>query len=142
MRGGVQPLPEIRPFPITEYSVDDLVPPFSPSRIVPDQRAAATGSAGLRPDPDRRKEPLEAFPLESLTMVGVLIQGEQKHALIRSGSVVHQVRVGNYMGQNFGLVTEIGETEVRMKELVEDINGDWSERTSSLLLQEQQGGRK
>lgn len=57
-------------------------------------------------------------------------------------NVIHQVRVGNYMGQDFGVVTAISETEVTLRELVEDVNGDWTERSSSLLLQEQQGGRK
>lgn len=141
MRGGVKPLPEIRPFPVVAYEAEHLKHPFSADRLMPEQRAAAAGGSGVRPDLDRRREPLEAFPLESLTMVGALIQGDQAHALIRIGDTIHQVRVGNYMGQNFGMVTAVTETEVQLKELVEDINGDWSERTSSLLLQEQQGGR-
>ncbi len=141
MRGSVKPLPEIKPFPVVEYDADALPTPFSTARLVPETRQASTGG-GLRPDLERRREPLEAYPLESLTMVGVLIQGNQADALIRVDNTVHQVRVGNYMGQNFGVVTRVTETEVMLRELVEDVNGDWTERTSSLLLQEQQEARR
>ena len=141
MRGAVKPLPEIKPFPVVEYDAMGLQTPFSSERIVPEQRSAGEGS-GLKPDLDRRREPLEAYPLESLTMVGVIMQNKQAEALVKVDNVIHQVRVGNYMGQDFGVVTAISETEVTLRELVEDVNGDWTERSSSLLLQEQQGGRK
>ncbi len=134
MRGGVKPLPEMKPFPIIEYDAGSLVSPFANSRIEPETRAAATAGG---PDLARPKEPLELYPLESLTMVGALIQGDTAHALIRVDRSLHQVKVGNYLGQNYGVVTQIAETEVTLMELVEDINGDWVERTAKLLLQEQ-----
>ena len=142
MRGSVKPLPEIKPFPVVEYDAEALLTPFSSERIVPEQRSATGGGSGIKPDLDRRREPLEAYPLESLTMVGVIMQNKQAEALVKVDNVIHQVRVGNYMGQDFGVVTAISETEVTLRELVEDVNGDWTERSSSLLLQEQQGGRK
>ncbi|THF62968.1 pilus assembly protein PilP [Pseudothauera nasutitermitis] len=140
MRGSVKPLPEIRPFPVVEYDAEALPTPFSTARLVPETRQS--GGGALRPDLDRRREPLEAYPLESLTMVGVLMRGKDADALIRVDNTIHQIRVGNHMGQNFGVVTEVTETEVILRELVEDVNGDWSERISSLLLQEQQEARK
>ena len=110
LMGKVPPLPEIKPFPVVAYDAINLVPPFAPSRIEPDKRATSTG-LGPRPDLNRRREPLEAYPLESLKMVGSLLQ-------------------------NFGVITGVTETEITLKELVEDSNGDWSERTSKMLLQE------
>ncbi|THF60213.1 pilus assembly protein PilP [Pseudothauera rhizosphaerae] len=141
MRGTVKPLPEIKPFPIVEYDAESLPSPFSTERLVPEQRTAASSGSGLKPDMDRRKEPLESYPLESLTMVGALL-GKQTEALIRVGGTIHTVRVGNYMGQDFGLVTAVTETEVKLRELVEDVNGEWTERSSSLLLQEQQENKR
>mgnify|MGYP000880858758 FL=1 len=70
-------------------------------------------------------------------MVGVLIKGGQSHAIIAADKTLHQVHVGNYMGQNYGRVTAISESEVTLKELVEDANGEWVERVSTLQLQEQ-----
>ena len=139
MRGAVKPLPEIKPFAVVEYSVADLVQPFQADRIEPERQAAR---GGLRPDPNRRREPLEAFPLESLRMVGMLAQNRAAHALIQADAHVHQVRVGNYLGQNYGVVTAIAETEVTLKELVEDVHGAWVERISTLQLQERQEAGK
>ena len=92
---------------------------------------------------DRRREPLEAYPLESLKMVGTLTKGKMVHALVQADKNLHQVKIGNYMGQNFGIITDINENEVKLKELVPDSLGDYMERTSTLQLQEkQQEGRK
>ncbi len=135
LKGKVSALPEIKPFPVVAYESASLVSPFAASRIEPDKRANATG-VGPRPDLNRRKEPLEAYPLESLKMVGSLMQGNSKQAIVQADKTVYQIKVGNYMGQNFGVVTNVTESEVTLKELVEDANGDWSERTSKLMLQE------
>ena len=134
MRGAVRTLPEIKPFPVVEYvgpSVDD---PFRKGRMEVERRA----NTALRPNLDRRKEPLEAYPLESLRMVGVLSQGNAIHALVLAGKSLHQVKVGNYVGQNFGVVTYIGDGDMSLKEIVEDVSGDWVERISTLTLQERQ----
>ncbi|MFU2487107.1 pilus assembly protein PilP [Thauera sp. WH-1] len=135
MRGAVRPLPELLPFPVVNYAGVQGDDPFRSARMEPERRAS--GSA-LRPDLDRRREPLEAYPLESLQMVGVLTQGQNTHALVRVSNNLYQVKVGNYMGQDFGVVTAITESEVTLRELVEDVYGDWVERTSKLILQEQQ----
>ncbi|NMG66529.1 pilus assembly protein PilP [Azoarcus indigens] len=135
MRGAVKPLPEIKPADPVAYAAGAVAEPFRADRLDPERR---TGG-GVRPDMDRRREPLEAYPLESLRMVGVLTQGRSTQALVQADRNLYQVKVGNYMGQNFGVVTAISESEVTLRELVQDVNGDWVERTSSLLLQEQQG---
>ncbi len=138
MRGRVKPLPEIKPFTMVGYAAAGLTEPFELSRIEPVK--ASRGE--FRPDLDRRREPLEAYPLESLAMVGVLRQGRTIAALVMADKSLYQVKVGNYMGQNFGVVTEITDAEVKLRELVEDGNGDWVDRTSALLLQERQEAGK
>ena len=90
---------------------------------------------------DRPKEPLEAYPLESLKYVGFMTKKKKTYALIQVDDALYQVRTGNYMGQDFGVITKINETEVLLKELVQDPVGDWTERDSSLQLQEQEGGK-
>jgi type IV pilus assembly protein PilP len=69
-------------------------------------------------------------------MIGVLIQAKRSHAVIQADKTIYQVRVGNYMGQNFGVVTGVNESEVVLKELIQDSSGEWVERTSTLQLQE------
>lgn len=140
LKGRVPPLPEIKPFPVIAYDATDLVDPFRPSRIEPEKKA---GTGGIQPDLNRRKEALEAYPLESLKMVGTIRKDKMVHALIQADRNVHQVKIGNYMGQNFGIVANITETEISLRELVPDSLGDYSERTSTLQLQEkQQEGKK
>lgn len=133
MRGQVKPLPEIKPFPQVDYDAFSLVEPFNPEKFVASE--VPMRLAGLRPNTDRQREPLEAFPLETLKMVGALMKGGVSNALVDADGAVYQVRAGNYMGQNFGVVTNISETEIKLKELVEDLNGDWVERTTELYLQ-------
>ena len=100
------------------------------------------GVSKLAPDLTRRKEPLEAFPLESLAMVGTLERDKTIFALVRTPERdVYQVRPGNYVGQNFGVVTGIAEGEVKLKELVQDGAGDWTERSSTLQLQQAEAAR-
>jgi type IV pilus assembly protein PilP len=136
MRGRVQPIPEIKPFPVVSYDAGDLPEPFSPSKAMPEKRAS---SGGVQPDFDRPREPLEAYPLESLRMVGVVRKNKALYALIQVDNMVHQVRNGNHLGQDFGVVASISETQVDVKELVQDPSGhttDWVERLTALQLQE------
>ena len=99
----------------------------------------AKGNSKLAPDLARRREPLEAYPLEGLSMVGTLERGKGVYALVRTPEKdIYQVRPGNYMGQNFGVVTGITDSEIKLKELVQDGSGDWAERTSTLNLQPDQ----
>ena len=139
MRGSVKTLPELKPFPVVAYAGTQGDDPFRSARMEPERRASA---GALRPDMDRRREPLESYPLESMQMVGILMQGRNTHALIKANNALHQVKVGNYMGQNFGVVTQITENQVTLRELVEDVYGDWVERITPLTLQERQEAGK
>jgi type IV pilus assembly protein PilP len=134
MQGRVQSIPEIKSFPIISYDAGDFPEPFSPSKVIPEKRA---GSGRAQPDFDRPREPLEAYPLESLRMVGVMRNGRQPHALIQVDNMVYQVRVGNHIGQNFGVITSITDTQVSIKESVQDPTdqtADWVERIVTLGL--------
>lgn len=132
-RGRLDPVPQIKPYEPFAYNAFDLPDPFKPRKIEPTK-----GGSKLAPDLGRRREPLEGFPLESLTMVGTLERNKAMYALVRTPEKdVYQVRAGNYMGQDFGVIVGINDTEIRMKELVQDGAGDWTERTSSLQLQQQ-----
>ena len=129
--GRIPPLPEVKPYEPFAYDAYDLVDPFKPRGIQPPK--AAGGNKG--PDLSRPKEPLEAFPLENLRMVGTLQQKKSTYALIRTpDNNLFRVRNGNYMGQNFGRIEDISEAEVKLKELVQDGSGDWTERISTLQL--------
>jgi type IV pilus assembly protein PilP len=119
-----------RPYEPFTYNAFDLSDPFKPRKIEP-----VKGGSKLAPDLNRRKEPLEAYPLESLQMVGTLQRGKSTYALVRTTDRdVYQVKVGNYLGQNFGVIVSIGDGDIRLKELVQDGAGDWTERTSTLQL--------
>ncbi len=137
LRGRVEPIPEVKQFEPFAYNAFDLSDPFKPRKAEPDVRAGI--GSGPRPDLNRRKEALEAFPLESLQMVGTLEQKRIRFALIRTpDSNLYRVKSGNYLGQNFGVVTSISEGSVTLKEVVQDSSsGSWTERTSSLQLLEQ-----
>jgi type IV pilus assembly protein PilP len=139
LRGRVDPLPQVKPYEPVPYKAFDEVDPFKPSRIdVVATGAAMAGASGIKPDVNRPKEPLEAFPIESLRMVGTLQQDKQTYGLIRAGANLFRVKKGNYMGLNFGVITSIDENEIKLKELVQDGGGDWVERVSSLQLLEAQ----
>lgn len=135
LRGKIPPPPEVKPYePFTYDNADNLQDPFKPRK--PDSRSA--NRPGLnQPDMDRPKEALEEFPLEGLRMVGYLNQNKVSHAVIRApDGKLHRVKVGNYLGMNFGLIKEVSETEVLVQETIQDSAGDWSERMSSLQLAE------
>ncbi len=139
VRGRVDPLPQVKPYEPVPYKAFDEVDPFKPSRIdVVASGAALAGASGIKPDLNRPKEPLEAFPLETLRMVGTLSQEKETYGLVKAGPNLFRVKKGNYMGLNFGVITAIDESEIKLKELVQDGGGDWVERVSSLQLVEAQ----
>lgn len=130
VKGKLEPLPQVKPYEPFTYNAFDLPDPFKPRKI-----ELGRGNGKMAPDVGRRKEPLEAFPLESLNMVGSMQQGKVTYALVRTPEKdVYQVRLGNYMGQDYGVVTAISDGEIRLKELVQDSAGDWTERSSTLQL--------
>jgi len=129
----IDPLPAVKPFEPFTYEGFDLPDPFKPRKLTPPKEG---GGGGLAPDLNRRKEPLEAFPLEQLKMVGTLSQGKDTYAIVRADKTLYRVKKGNYMGQNFGVITGIDDGQISLKELIQEGGGDWVERTSALQLQE------
>jgi type IV pilus assembly protein PilP len=138
LRGRVDPLPQVRPYEPVAYQAEGEVDPFRPSRIeiAVGGPGGASSSSTRGPDLDRPKEPLEAFALETIQMVGSLTQGRESFGLVKAGPNLYRVRKGNYMGQNFGVITAIDETQISLKELIQEGSGEWTERASSLQLQE------
>ena len=135
LRGRVDPLPQVKAYEPITYAAFDLPDPFRPRKIEPEKG----GGGGPAPDITRRKEPLEAYPLESLKMVGTLERAAQRWALIKTpDSNLYRVRRGNYLGQNFGQIAMIAEGSITLKELIQDTTGSWSERTSNLQLLEEE----
>ena len=132
----IEPLPAVKPFEPFTYEGFDLPDPFKPRKLTANREGAG---GGLAPDLNRRKEPLEAFPLEQLKMVGTLSQGNDTFALVRAEKTLYRVKKGNYMGQNFGLITDVSDSEIKLKEIVQDSAGDWAERQSVLPLLEEAG---
>lgn len=135
-RGRIPPLPEVKPYEAFTYNAFDLLDPFVPRKIEPPKGITVAG--GVRPpDPNRRKEPLEAYPLENLRMVGTLEQKKQFHALVKTpDNNLFRVSSGNFMGQNFGRITDISESAIKLKELVQDSSGAWKEEERTMLLQD------
>jgi type IV pilus assembly protein PilP len=138
LRGRVDPLPQVRPYEPVPYTAEGLVDPFRPERIDVAQRQLASSVSGSRIDKerDRPKEPLEAFPLESIQMMGTITQHKETFGLVKAGPNLYRVKKGNYMGQNFGVVTGIDESQISLKELIQDGAGEWIERNSALQLLE------
>lgn len=139
LRGKVDPLPQVKSYEPVPYKGESLLDPFVPGRIVVAQAAgggAGGGAGGAQPDLNRPKEPLEAFPLESIQMVGTLSQNQETFALVRAGPNLFRVKKGNYMGQNFGVIQAVDESQISLKEVVQDSGGDWVERSTTLQMQE------
>ncbi|MSP98647.1 MAG: pilus assembly protein PilP [Betaproteobacteria bacterium] len=139
LRGKVAPLPQVKPYEAVPYKAFDAIDPFRAARLdVVAPGAISAASAGPKPDLNRPKEALEAFPAETLRMVGTLTQGQETFGLVKAGANLFRVKQGNYMGLNFGVITQIDEAEIKFKELVQDGGGDWIERVSTLQLVETQ----
>ena len=137
--GEIEPLPEFEPYAVFTYDSDDLRDPFIPARAYAEaQEEEADPDDDIAPDPDRPREPLEQYPLDSLEMVGTLTQDEQLWGLIRDPEgTVHHVLEGNYAGQNHGEITRIREDRIELTEIVRDDDDTWSEEEASLGLGEE-----
>lgn len=139
-RGRIPALPEAKIYDPITYNAFDLLDPFKPRKIEP-PKAAGGGKAG--PDTTRRREPLEAFPLESLKMVGTLQQKKEVFALVKTpDNNLFRVKAGNYMGQSFGRIVEVSDAVIKLREWVQDSAGAWEEKDQTLQLQDEQEARK
>ena len=136
----ISPISEPKKYVPLAYSEGNSFDPFSSDKLTQALwRETAGPSAGAQlvaPELNRRKEPLEAFPLDVMNMVGSLDRSGRRVALVKVDNLLHQVRVGNYLGQNYGRVDKIGESEVVLREIVQDAAGEWIERNTVLQLQE------
>lgn len=131
----VEPLPEIKAEEPFAYAAAELPDPFSASNLRPEVAAAET--AGPSPDFDRRREPLEEYPLDALRMVGTLERGGEAWVVVRApDGTVHRAGVGNHIGKNFGTIRAISADRVDIIELVQGALGNWVEREASLALPE------
>ena len=122
------------------YTQVTEIEPFSNQKLTQALKRESTQSAGnaalIAPELARRKEALESFPLDAMALVGSLVKAGQPVALIKVDNLLYQVRPGNHLGQNYGRVVKIAETEVILQEIVQDAVGEWIERTAALQLQE------
>jgi type IV pilus assembly protein PilP len=136
----VQPIPEPKKFTPQPYTQEAAIDPFSSQKLTQALKRETTQSTSsaalLAPELARRKEPLESYPLDTVTMVGSLVKQGQPVALVKVDNLLYQVHPGNYLGQNYGRIMKVGETEVVLREIVQDAAGEWTERTATLQLQE------
>lgn len=136
----ITPISEPKKYVPLAYSEGNSLDPFSSDKLTQALRretaGAIAGAQLVAPELNRRKEPLEAFPLDVMSMVGSLDRSGRRVALVKVDNLLHQVRVGNYLGQNYGRVDKIGESEVVLREIVQDAAGEWIERNTVLQLQE------
>ena len=136
----VTPLTEPKQFLPQTYAMDSGVEPFNSIKLTQALRRESTQSASnaalIAPEIARRKEPLESYPLDVMAMVGSLDKKGAPTALLKVDNLLYQVRVGNYIGQNYGRITKITENSIQLREIVQDATGDWIERAVSLDLQE------
>lgn len=140
IRPRVVPLTEPKQFIPQNYEGASGMDPFNVAKLTQalrrDSAQASAGSSLVSPEMARRKQPLEAYPLDAMTMVGSLDKAGTPTALLRVEKLLYQVRVGDYIGQNYGKIVKITETGIQIREIVQDVSGDWVERTTTLDLQE------
>ena len=139
-RPKIDAIPEPSKFSPRAYSQAGEVEPFSNQKLTQalkrDSNQTSSNAALIAPELARRKQPLEASPLDAVSMVGSLIRSGKPVALVKVDNLIYQVRVGNYLGQNYGLITKVTETSISLREIVQDAAGEWIERTAALQLLE------
>lgn len=131
--GSVKPIPQFKPYESFSYTAGELRDPFEADVNLKDDPGMKASS--LHPESNRPKQPLEVFPLDTLSMVGILEQAGNSWGLIKDPqNVVHRVKTGNYMGQNEGRITKITETDIHLVEIVPDGIGGYIERDASIAI--------
>lgn len=140
IKPAVKPLPEPTKFEPYSYGGERFVEPFSNEKLASilksGQSLPAEKSALIEPELNRRKQPLEAFPLDTMVMVGSLNRAGKLVGLVKVDSLLYQVTPGNYLGQNFGRILKVEESQIVLREIVQDAAGEWIERPAALQLQE------
>ena len=137
VKPSVEPLSAPKKFNPQPYAALGAVEPFSTQKLtVALKQEARQPNSLLAAEINRRKEPLEAYPVDSMSMVGSVTRSGRPYALLKVDSLLYQVKQGDYLGQNYGKITKISETDVSYREIVQDAAGEWIERSSALQLQE------
>ncbi|WP_200379128.1 pilus assembly protein PilP [Rubrivivax gelatinosus] len=137
VKPSVQPLQPPKRFDPEPYAQAQGVEPFSNQKLtVALKQEARQPNSLMASEMNRRREPLEAYPLDSMAMVGSVNRDGRQFALLRVDNLLYQVKLGDYLGQNYGRVTRIAETEITLREVVQDAAGEWVERPAVLQLQE------
>ncbi len=137
VKPNVTPLSPPKKFEAQPYTSAQAIDPFSVQKLTAALKMETRQpNSMLAAELNRRKEPLEAFPLDSMTMVGSMAKQAQPYALLRIDSLLYQVRPGDHIGQNYGRITKITETQIELREIVQDAAGEWIERPATLQLQE------
>ena len=139
-RPRVAAIPAPKEFRPEAYTNSATIDPFSNQKLAQalkrDSSQSEINDALVKPELARRKEALEGYPVDAMTLVGSINKAGQPVALIKVENLLYQVKLGHYVGQNFGKVTKINETEVTLREIVQDAAGEWTERIATLQLQE------
>ena len=140
VRPRIEPLPEPSKFTPHAYRQAGQIEPFSNEKLTQalrrDSNQSSSNSALIAPELARRKEPLESLPLDAISMVGSLVRSGKPVALVKVDNLIYQVRVGNHIGQNYGLISKVTETGITLREIVQDAAGEWIERPATLQLLE------
>lgn len=135
-KGSIPPLPQFKPYETFVYSAQGVREPFVPWVNADDKKGRQASNQGLQPDFNRRKEPLEKFPIDALRMVGTMHREGGIWAIVRApDGMVYRVREGNYVGQNHGKILKLGEQRLMVEEIVPDGLGGWQKREASLTLE-------
>lgn len=136
----VEVLPQPRPFEPEPYALVATLDPFNGQRLAQalarEDPQAQINAALVAPELRRRQEALEAFPLDTMVMVGTLARQGRRLALLQIDNRLYTVAPGQYLGQNYGRVLRITPSEVHLREVVRDPAGTWVERHTTLKLQE------
>ena len=136
----VEPIAQSKQYSPQRYTQIGTLDPFSLQKLTQalkrDSAQVQANAALVAPELARRKEPLESFPLDAVAMVGSLTKTSQPVGLVRVDNLLYQVKVGNYLGQNYGRITRVTESDIALREIVQDAAGDWIERIANLQLQE------
>ena len=135
----ITPVAEPKKFKPQAYTQEAATEPFNNLKLLQALRKDSTQSAAnlalISPELARRKEVLESFPLDTVSMVGTLNKKNTLVALLRVDKLLYQAKVGNYVGQNYGRITKISDSEVVLREIAQDASGEWIERKVDLRLQ-------
>lgn len=137
IKGKIKELPPSKNFTKVAFVAEDN--PFEMKKPLSLQEMMANKFA---PDFDRQKEALEEFSLDNLRMVGSVRMDGKLFALIKDrNNIIHYATIGNYMGQNFGEVVSVSESEINLEERIK--NGEeWGISTAKVELSEAVSKRK